>query len=338
MSPEDKGLAIGSTPELARAHNRRARPDTRREAARQQQQASRNSHLPSAPAATAHQRQAAGRADAFHFVCYVPVCGRLYELDGLKQAPIDHGPLPSSSANGFGWTARFGEVIRARLGMNGGAGGEPYHDIRFNLMAVVPDRRLQLHEQLRTLHTNRNIIRDTLDKLASADGGHSVQTLAATRGSSLELDSLLESPLKVEVGVIQQPGEVLVTRCDSLAGTDVTKPLTIETRFEQQAATSPAVQVSPTDSCASGGSGGSGSAPLTRSKYPTRSSTKRDTLASNSLASARANITGSPSGGGGQQSSPGLASCSELQLLAAEGASAPLGGSSVDKNSSGSVK
>lgn len=29
--------------------------------------------------------------EAFHFVSYVPITGRLFELDGLKVYPIDHG-------------------------------------------------------------------------------------------------------------------------------------------------------------------------------------------------------------------------------------------------------
>lgn len=29
--------------------------------------------------------------EAFHYVSYVPINGRLFELDGLKPYPIDHG-------------------------------------------------------------------------------------------------------------------------------------------------------------------------------------------------------------------------------------------------------
>lgn len=73
--------------------------------------------------------------ETFHFVSYVPIKGHLFELDGLKRYPIDHGPVEE----GEDWTEKFRRVITERLGI--ATGGEPYHDIRFALMAVVPDRR-----------------------------------------------------------------------------------------------------------------------------------------------------------------------------------------------------
>ena len=39
---------------------------------------------------------------------------------------------------------------------------EPYHDIRYALMAVVPDRRLQYEQKLKMLRTNRATILEAL--------------------------------------------------------------------------------------------------------------------------------------------------------------------------------
>lgn len=76
MSPENKGWAIGNTPRLALAHNSHATP----EAAKPKNE-NKSAGIPT------------GRftGEAYHFVSYVPINGRLIELDGLKPYPIDHG-------------------------------------------------------------------------------------------------------------------------------------------------------------------------------------------------------------------------------------------------------
>lgn len=88
----------------------------------------------------------------------MPINGRLFELDGLKPFPIDHGPW-----NDLGdWTEKFRSVMSERLGLTA---GEQYHDIRFNLMAVVPDRRLAITHKLKMLKTNKQIVMDALQQL-----------------------------------------------------------------------------------------------------------------------------------------------------------------------------
>lgn len=54
--------------------------------------------------------------EAFHFVSYVPIDGRLFELDGLKPFPIDHGPCKPLE----NWTDKFRVVMAERLGMSTG--------------------------------------------------------------------------------------------------------------------------------------------------------------------------------------------------------------------------
>ncbi|XP_076231548.1 ubiquitin carboxy-terminal hydrolase L5 [Calliopsis andreniformis] len=83
-------------------------------------------------------RQASKDDDVFHFVSYVPIDGRLYELDGLKEGPVDLGPCPP----GDQWVQAAKPIIQKRINKyNEG-------EIHFNLMAIVSDRRLHYLQQL----------------------------------------------------------------------------------------------------------------------------------------------------------------------------------------------
>uniref|UniRef100_A0A8C9VMP0 Ubiquitin carboxyl-terminal hydrolase n=1 Tax=Scleropages formosus TaxID=113540 RepID=A0A8C9VMP0_SCLFO len=141
FSPESKGYAIGNAPELAKAHNSHARPEPR--------------HLPEKQNGISAVRT----MEAFHFVSYVPIKDRLFELDGLKAYPIDHGPWAEEEE----WTDKARRVIMERIGL--ATAGEPYHDIRFNLMAVVPDRRMKYESKLEILKKNRQTVLEGLQQL-----------------------------------------------------------------------------------------------------------------------------------------------------------------------------
>ena len=144
MSPDNKGLAIGNCPQLAMAHNSHAAPRARRRIER-----------PTSSLATAGR--VSSSQETFHFVSYVPINGRLFELDGLRKFPLDHGPV------GDDWTEKLRSVITDRLGI--ATGGEPYHDIRFALMALVPDTTTGLQRKLEMLKTNKQIVTRALRQM-----------------------------------------------------------------------------------------------------------------------------------------------------------------------------
>lgn len=79
--------------------------------------------------------------DVFHFIGYVPIDNRLYELDGLKDGPIDLGPIHSNGD----WLETVRPVIEKRI--------QKYNEgeIHFNLMAIISDRKSLYQKRLEEL-------------------------------------------------------------------------------------------------------------------------------------------------------------------------------------------
>ena len=48
--------------------------------------------------------------DVFHFVAYLPINGRLYELDGLQEGPLDHGKCDIND-----WVKSVRPVLQKRM-------------------------------------------------------------------------------------------------------------------------------------------------------------------------------------------------------------------------------
>lgn len=79
--------------------------------------------------------------DTYHFVSYVPIDGKLYELDGLKEGPLDLGAIPPN----VDWFTYVKPIIENRI--------KRYKEgeIHFNLMAIVSDRKMKYEKRIEEL-------------------------------------------------------------------------------------------------------------------------------------------------------------------------------------------
>jgi len=130
--PDLKGMAIGGSEDIRTAHNNFARNDP---------------FL--AEGGSRKNPKSEDDSNLFHFIAYIPKNGQVYELDGLKSGPIVVGSYSNNTASEESQDAAWLNVARSAIQER----IEKFSssEIKFNLMAVIRDRRIDLQNNLQNL-------------------------------------------------------------------------------------------------------------------------------------------------------------------------------------------
>ncbi len=125
MDPYMKGLSISNCEKIRQEHNKFSRPE---------------------PFVFTGKKEAGEKEDVFHFVGYFHFKNSVYEIDGLREGPI----LIADDVPSENWIKAVQPSIMNRISLYSN------NEIKFNLLAMVPDKKSKVENTLQDLE-NRKI-------------------------------------------------------------------------------------------------------------------------------------------------------------------------------------
>jgi len=127
MDPYMKGLSISNCEKIREEHNKFSRPE---------------------PFVFTGKKDAGDKDDVFHFVAYFHFKNNVYEIDGLREGPI----LIAENVNNQSWINAVQPSILNRINLYAN------NEIKFNLLAMIPDRKNKFESRLEDLENRKDFI------------------------------------------------------------------------------------------------------------------------------------------------------------------------------------
>ncbi len=132
MDPATRGLAISNSEKIREEHNKFSHPEP----------------------FIFTKTKAKDGDDVFHFVAYLHFKNSIYEIDGLQNGPI----LIENNVKNEEWIKKVKPSILNRINLYA------KNEIKFNLLALVPDRLEKAKKLDEDLKKRKNYIKGLIDK------------------------------------------------------------------------------------------------------------------------------------------------------------------------------